>query len=101
MVISPIDFFNPLTIKAVLKGLEKLGIDDFGNTVSELENFTNSPVWIRHRVEKAQDMWDEHRDDIGEFFNEVGENISEGWDCIAENTDVFLDAVGGFLDSLW
>lgn len=98
MAINPLDFIGPGTIKAGLKGLEKLGVGDFENAVSELEHFTNIPFWIKHRVDEAQDkiseLWDEHKDDIEDFFSGVRENISEGWDSITENA-------GEFLESLW
>ena len=105
MAINPLEFIGPNTIKAGLIGLEKLGVGDFGNTVSELEHFSNNPLWIKHRVDNAQDkineMWDEHKDDVEEFFNEMGENINEGWDCITENAGVFLEAASEFIESLW
>lgn len=55
MAINPIDFIGPGTIKAGLKGLEKLGVGDFGSAVSELEQFSNSPLWTKHRIDNAQD----------------------------------------------
>ncbi len=105
MVINPLDFIGPSTITRGLKGLEKLGVGDFGSAVSELEHFSNSPFWIKHRVDNAQDkmseMWDDHKDDIEGFFSDVKENISEGWDCITENAGDFLETAGEFIESLW
>lgn len=104
MAINPLDFIGLGTITAGLKGLEKLGVGDFGNTVSELEHFSNTPLWIKHRVDDAQDkiseLWDEHKDDVEDFFSDVKENICEGWDCITENTGEFMETAGDFLESL-
>lgn len=98
MSINPLDFIGPGTIKTVLKGFEKLGAGDFGHAVSELEHFSNSPLWNKHRVENAQDkineFWDEYQEDAEDFLIDVKENISEGCDSI-------MDFVGGLIESLF
>ena len=105
MAINPIDFIGPGTIKAGLKGLEKLGVGDFGSAVSELEQFSNSPLWTKHRIDNAQDklseLWDDHKDDVEEFIDNVGESISEGWDSITENASDLLEAAGDFFSSIF
>lgn len=105
MVIDPTNLIGPGTIKLGLKGLEKLGVGDFGEAVSELEHFSNSPAWTKHRIDNAQDkisdLWDDHKDDVEEFIDNVGETISEGWDSITENASDFFEAAGDFLGSLF
>lgn len=105
MAFNPIDLIGPGTIKMGLKGLEKLGVGEFGSAISEIDRFSHSAAWNKHRVdnmeEKIQDFWDEHKESVGEFWEDVEETISEGWNTIADNTEEVLTGFGGLLESLF
>lgn len=104
MEFNPLDLIGPGTIGKGLKGLEKLGVGDFGELASELEQFSNGPLWTKHRIDNAQDkisdMWDDHKDDVEDFFDNVGDTISDTWDAITDGAGDILEAAGDFLDSL-
>lgn len=88
----------PVLLRLYSKVLKNSGAGDFGHAVSELEHFSNSPLWNKHRVENAQDkineFWDEYQEDAEDFLIDVKENISEGCDSI-------MDFVGGLIESLF
>lgn len=107
---------GPGPIKAGLEVVDHIVPGSTRTFVEGIEHFQNSPAYIHHRVEQAQDFWDDHKEDVEEFFDNVGDTISEGWDsftegvgdiaegigdAISEHGDDILDAVGGFIGGLF
>ena len=105
MAFNPIDLIGPGTIKIGLKGLEKLGVGEFGSAISEIDRFSHSAAWNKHRVdnmeEKIQDFWDEHKESVGEFWEDVEETVSEGFNAVADNAEEILEGIGEFFGSLY
>lgn len=94
---------GPGSIKGGLKVANHIAGDGrFDGAISELTKFTESPAWTKHRIDSAMDTWDDHKDDIAEFFDNVGDTISETASTIADNAGSFLegaaDFIGGFFD---
>ena len=108
MAINPTDFIGLGTGKALLKGLETMGVPCKGG-IEMLNEITNSPAYMKHRVDnitdKAQDFWYDHKDDVNDFLNNVGDTINEGWetvtDTISDNADSILDGIGSFIGGLF
>ena len=105
MAFNPVDLIGPGTIKIGLKGLEKLGVGEFGSAISEIDRFSHSAAWNKHRVdnmeEKIQDFWDEHKESVGEFWEDVEETVSEGFNAVADNAEEILEGIGEFCWSLF
>lgn len=108
MAINPADFIGLGTGKALLKGLDAMGVPCKGG-IEMLNEITSSPAYMKHRVDnltdKAQDFWDDHKDDVSDFFDNVGESISDGWDSVTEtisdNAEDILDGIGSFIGGLF
>lgn len=111
---------GPGTLKAGLKAADALTGGAFHGAVDVMEEITSSPAYTKHRIDQAQDtlsdFWDDHKDDVEDFFDNVGEKISDGWDSFTENVgevaegigdaisehgEDILDAVGGLFGALF
>ena len=99
------DLIGPSSAKVLLKVLDKAGVGDFKSTISELESFTNSPAWIHHRVQNAEDrindFWEDHKDDIDETVDSVKGDIGDVWDTIRESVEDACESVASFVTSLF
>ena len=108
MAFDPTDLIGLGTGKALLKGLDALGVPCKGG-IEILEEITSSPAYMKERIDnmtdKAQDFWDDHKEDVSDFFDNVGETISEGWDSLTEtisdNADEIMDGIGSFIGALF
>ena len=85
---------GPNSIKNGLKVANHIAGDGrFDGVIDSIQHFTDSPAWTKHRIDNAKDTWDDHKDEVTEFFENVGENISDA-------TSAIVESVGDFLGSL-
>lgn len=86
---------GPGSIKGTLKVANHIAGDGrFDEAIDSIQRFTDSPAWTKHRIDNAMDTWDDHKEDVYDFFDNAGEIISDTASSIAEG-------VGDFFGSLF
>ena len=85
---------GPGTLKAGLKAIDKIVPGSTTDMVNSLNHFQGNPSFLKYRCEQLQDYWDDHEDDVEEFFDNVGDAIAEGWNTVTENTAEVVDSIG-------
>lgn len=87
---------GPNSIKNGLKVANHIAGDGrFDGAIDSIQHFTDSPAWTKHRYDNAQEAWDDHKEEVAEFFDNVGETITDTANTILESVGDFL---GSFLD---
>ena len=108
MIFSFFDLLTPGVVKGALKGLDAVGLPCKG-AVEVMEEITSCPAYTKQRIDNATDkvqgLWDDHKEDVSDFFDNVGDSIQDGWDSITEtisdNADDIIEGIGDFLGGLF
>lgn len=85
---------NPGALKICLKAVDAIAPGTCTDTISELDNFMEGPAWTMHRIDSAQDFWDDHKEDVSDFLDNVGDSISDVAESVGE-------VIGDFWGSLF
>ena len=85
---------GPGTLKAGLKVIDKIVPGSTTDMVNGLDHFQGSPPYLKYRAEQLQDYWNDHEDDVENFFDNVGSAITEGWNTVSENAEEVIDSIG-------
>lgn len=93
---------GPGSIKEGLKVANHIAGDGrFDSAISELTRLTGSPAWTKHRIDSAMETWDDHKEDVTDFFQDVGESVSNAASTIVDNAGDFFEGVADFFDSFF
>lgn len=103
------DFLGPGVIKAGLKVADSVTGGALHGVVDVMEEMTSSPAYTKYRIDQAQDklsnLWDDHKEDVSDFFDNVGDTVCNGMETVGafveDAAGAISDNIGDVLESLF
>lgn len=97
------------TAKAGIKVVDFMTGGKLHEVVDIMDEISSSPAYTKHRIDQAQDtlsdFWDDHKEDVSDFFENVGDTINSGLDAAGDffsnASDTIGDNLGDILDVLF